>query len=210
MINKKIIVPTLVAIATMLLLVVGATYAYILVQSNDNFDNLLVTSKIDEVGTVTINKTAELNLNLVYAQVSKPDQDTIYYATTSGPTTEEQSPIIATATVTGPGVYNCSYNLFVTAQGDIFNNSVNKGTGFLQLTVNGGINGNTPDVHDFNTSWSDKNVTGTLTDISANSPKNITAQLFFKNSSTVDQYALSGTNGTVTFSITSFECTATS
>lgn len=207
--NKKIIVPTLVATVTLLLLVLGATYAYIQVQATSNFGTPSITGAVSEIGNVTINRTSELTLNLVYTQVAKPNQDITYYATASGASTDAQSPAIATASVSGPGIFTCNYTLSVTAEGSIFSNSVSLGEGLLKLTVNGGVDGTTPTVHDFNNSWSTKTITGSLTGLTSSSPKNITAQLYFVNSANTNQYALSGTSGTVTFTITSFDCTAT-
>lgn len=207
---KKVVFPTLIAVVFMLVLIVGATYAYVSVTSNNSFGTPTIKSSIPSIGSVTINKGTDLTLNLTLSQVQKPSSDVVYYATASGPSTQATSPVIATATVTGEGTFTCSYTISVSASGELFTNSVGLGGGLLYLTINGGTNGASATTHDFNTAWSNKTVTGTLTGITSGAAKTITAQLYYKNSATIDQTKLNGKSGTVTFTMTDFSCTATS
>ncbi len=206
--SKKVILPTAIATLVLIVMVVGATYAYINVNVTDNFDTKKITASVQPMGSVVITGS-DLTMNLSRTQVFTPESDTTYYATSTGVVSDSPADqTIATATVTGEGTYTCDYTISVTATGGLFTKAVGIGEGLLVLTVNSSTNFE----HDFNTAWGNddaKTITGTLTGLTSSNSGTVTAQLKYVNSKEKDQSALAGKSGTITFTIKSFSCTPT-
>ena len=206
--TKKILAPTLVAIATLVMLTVGATYAYFTVSTTNNFGTKTITATTPDIGSVALASGSNLTMTLTAADMMDKGADTTYYASASGKTTSATTANIGTATVTGAGTFTCTYNLSITDNDnslyDAFQSMSTKSTGQIVLTVNG-------TAYDFNTaSLFPKNLTNlSLTGLKAGTPKNITAQLKLVNKTGVDQSALAGKTITLSFTVSNFSCTAT-
>ena len=206
--NKKILMPTIVAIVTLVMITVGATYAYFTVTATSNFGTKTITATTPDLGSVALAAGKNLTMTLTATQMMKQSSDVTYYASENGATTTATTANIGTATVTGAGTFSCTYDLTITDNDnslyDAFQSMSGKSTGQIVLTVNG-------QSFDFNTaSLFPKTLTGvSMTGLTSSSSKNITAQLKFVNKSNVDQTALQNKTITLTFSVANFKCTAT-
>lgn len=205
--NKKVIVPTIVAIITLVMLTVGATYAYFTVSATNSFGTKTITATTPSVGSVALSTGSNLTMTLTAAQMMKQSSDVTYYASPSGATTTATTANIGTAKVTGSGTFTCTYSLSVTDNDnslyDAFQSMTGKSTGQIVLTVNGTS-------YDFNTaSLFPKTISGTMTGLTSSASQNITAQLKFVNKTSVDQSSLAGKSITLTFTVSNFSCTAT-
>ena len=68
--RKKVIVPIVIGVLTLLVLVIGATYAYFAVGINNNFGTTTISASADEVGTVTLtNINSTLSMNVTAADM---------------------------------------------------------------------------------------------------------------------------------------------
>lgn len=207
---KKVLIPAIIAVVTLVILTVGATYAYFSVSSTSSgYTTRTVNAQAPDIGSVALTSGTNLTMNLTASQMMLPANETTYYASSSGTTTTATTENIGTAKVTGSGTFTCNYTLTVSASGtknmyDTFQSMSNKSTGQIVLTVNGTS-------YDFNTaSLFPKTINGTMTGLTSSASQNITAQLKLVNSKTIDQTALAGTDITLSFAVSSFSCTATS
>ena len=212
--NKKIIVPLIMAVFTMLILAVGATYAYISVTANNNFGTQTIKGTIPPIGSVALSKGQSLSMEVTRQGMMKENPKT-YYATSTGISDSDSSmQTISTAQVTGEGTFTCDYTLNAKATGELFTKAIGKGTGLLTLEIS-------DKTYDFNetqtdlTSENGLDINGQFTGLTASntqtaSDKNsIQARFKLQNSETADQTDLNGKSGTITFSVKTFTCTAT-
>ena len=204
--TKKVIVPIIISVATLILLTVGATYAYFSVNTTNNFGTKTITTSAESIGNVALSTGNNLILDLSAKDMMNQGSDLAYYASSDGTTTTPTIEKIGTATVTGEGIYNCTYKITMndnsSSMYDVFQGMSNKAAGQIILTVNG-------IEYDFNTSGLfSKEISGTMYGITSEEARDITASLKIVNKTSVDQSALAGSNITITFSATSFECNA--
>lgn len=210
--KKKLMASAIVAVATLVVLTFGATYAYFTVNYSSSYTTRTAKATAASVGSVALTSGSNLTMSLTAAQMMKQASNVTYYATASGASTTASSPTIATAKVTGAGTFKCTYTLTVSksATNDMytkFQAMAGKAAGQIVLTIN---NGGTATTMDFNTaSLFPKTISGTMTGLTSAASKTITAQLKVVNSSTVDQTALAGTDITINFAVSNFTCTAT-
>jgi len=197
--NKKILLPMIVAITTLVVLTFGATYAYFSVSSTSNV-SATASATAPSVGSVSLSSGTSINMSLTAAQMMKPASNTTYYASANGATTTATTVNIASAKATGSGTFSCDYTLNVAYSGTM--KAKLAATGWLILYVNG-------TAYDVYSTTFPKTITGSLTGITASAAKNITAQLRLVNLAATDQSAIAGTNATFTFTATAFTCTAT-
>ena len=206
--SKKLLFSTIFAVVFLIVLVFSATYAYFTVEVAKNFGTVSINASAPTVGTVTLRAGNNLTMNLTVAQMADMGIDTTYYASANGATTTVTSPAIATASVDSEGTYSCNYTISVAASATksmytAFQEMASKSTGQIVLTV--GSN-----TYDFNTAGLFPiTVTGTLSGITSTSAKTLTAQLKFVNKTGVVQNALAGTDITLKFTPTAFDCTTT-
>ncbi len=198
---KKILAPTIVAIVTLVVLTVGATYAYFMVGTTNNFSTRTAQATTPSVGTVTLAAGSNLYLNLSRVNMMSANQGTYYAVTSSEGTASStaQTATIATASVTGEGTFTCNYTLNAVYDGDLKEALTVAGTAVLV------VNGTDYDV--YSTTFP-KTISGTMTGLTSSASKTITAQLKFVNTNT-NQDALKGKTMTVSFAIASFNCVAT-
>ena len=220
---KKTLAFTIIAVSTLVVLVVGATYAYFSVTGTNNYGTKTITASAPSVGSVALASGSNLTMALTRAQMMKKSADTTYYASASGATTTATTATIATATVTGAGTFTCNYtiNVAVSATNSMytaFQNMTGKTAGQIVLTITPatGTATGTAQTYDFNSAnlfpSNALTISGAFTGITSSTTaanRQITAQLKFVNKKDVVQDALEGTDITFTFTATAFTCTAT-
>ncbi len=219
----KILVPSIIAVIVLIVLVTGASYAYINYVSTENFKTFHISGTIPDYGTVTMNPTNDLTMDLTRLQViSSAHGD--YYATPKGVTSNSDMQVIGTATVEGEGTFDCTYDLTIKANGELFSKAKGIGKNLLILEIASGDT--TVKTYDFSNgenlevsndeglisnimSENGDTLTGLkLTGLKTNVDGFVKARLKYTNSETDDQGKLQNTNGTVVFSIDNFKCTA--
>ena len=219
----KILVPSIIAVIVLIVLVTGASYAYINYVSIEGFQTFYISGTIPDYGTVTMNPTNDLTMELTRLQVISSAKGD-YYATPDGVTSNSDMQVIGTATVEGAGTFECTYDLNIKAKGDLFTNAKGIGKDLLTLEV---ASGDTPvKTYDFSNgeNLEVSNDEGLISNIMSENGDTLTglkltglktgvngfvkARLKYTNSDSADQGALQNTNGTVEFSIDNFKCTA--
>lgn len=210
---KKVLVPTIIAIVTLVAITVGATYAYFSVEVNNNFGTTQVgTATTGEIGSVAFNKASDatLALNVTAMQMLEQTADTTYYATNSAtPKT------IGTINVTGAGTYSCTYSITVT-QANAAGATNNLYTKFQAMTGKSAgqvyftINEKTFDFNTANLFNGTNNVyTKTVTGLTESNPATVTSNIAIVNKKTVDQTSLNDSGITLSYEVTSFTCSLT-
>ena len=116
--NKKTIILTSIALVTLLVIVIGATYSYF-TGSNTISGTTNLTITTEKIGTITItNPTEVISMKLTAADMDELSKGVSYYATTSGAnnaSTAEYNPVSRLKIENGEDntVYNCSYTINV-------------------------------------------------------------------------------------------------
>jgi len=199
--NKKILIPTIVAVATLILLVFGATYAYFTIESTNNFGTKELNATVEDMADAVVLEQVEstLSLDVTRVQMSEDNAGTTYYA--SGSSTPAN---IAKISTTGEGTFTCTYKVSVTksATNDLytaFQGMSTKSTDQIYLSIN-------DSKYDFNTTnLFPITYNGTINGVSKDTPQYITANLALLNKN-VNQNDLKGKDITLTFSISDFNC----
>ena len=213
--TTKIILPMVIAVATLIVVVIGATYAYFSVTATNNFGTRTVTATAPSVGSVTLSTGSDLSMSLTAAQMMKKGSDTNYYAQSGSgkAATETATTVDIGSLVATSGTFSCDYTISVTATGTnnmytAFQGMTGKSAGQIVLTVT--PFGNSAQTLDFNTAnlFTNKTITGTVTGVSTTAKK-LQAQLKVVNKTSVDQTALAGKDITISFGVTALTCTAT-
>lgn len=207
--TKKVLAPTIVAIVTLVMLTVGATYAYFTVTtSTTDFTTRTAEATTPKIGNVALASGSNLTMTLTAADMMKGSNDITYYASSSGKKTSATTATIGTATVTGEGKFNCNYTLTIddnaTSLYDAFQAWSGKTAGQIILNVNGTD-------YDFNTATLfPKEISGTFTGLTSTNSGTITASLKLVNKKDVDQSELANKTITLSFGIkpNTFTCTA--
>ena len=200
-------------LVTLLLLVLGASYAYFAVTTVNNFGTSTINAQAGNIGTVTLNgNSAQLNMSLTALDMVQGNSDITYYASSSGKTTTPTEEVIGTASVSptsDTNTYHCTYTLSVTHSGTndmytVFSGATNKSAGQIILTINGVD-------YDFNDGWPTSNQVSGSFYIKGTQTKNITAGLRIINDSEINQNYLANTDISISISLVnnSFSCTAT-
>jgi surface protein len=190
----------------LLIIIVGATYAYFGVNTISNFGTTTINATAGGIGTVALNGTSgELRLNLSAKDMMKENANH-YYATADGtPSTTPNTVTIGQTSVVGTGTYTCNYSITVTQSGDLytaFQSMAGNSTGQIELRI-----GNT--TYDFSTAnLFPITATGTLTDVRSDNVKNIVASFKVVNRANLDQSALKNKTINISMNVTNFECNA--
>ncbi len=211
--KKNTMLLTVIAVATLLVAVVGATFAYFTAVNVDNASTTAATT-VEDVGLVSLSSGQALHLDVTAEDFSKAaagENGVTYYAQPAAGRAESASnDEVLAITVEGgsdTAVYECSFDLAVTTTGTAtgtteFPAVVEKD---LVLTLGGSFN-------DLNGSYDmattanrtlSKKVHVYLT--GADATKNITAEVALTNS-TATQNSLKGANITTTFAATNLVC----
>ena len=188
----------IIAVATLLITVVGATYAYF--TSVTRFEDFLtnISLETEDIRAVSIVSGKNLNLKLSAADMMKQDSDVAYYATEDGtPQTEENTIALASATTVDEYTYVCNYTLNIACDGDMLEKIPGEGTAILN------VNGFDYDL--YNTSFP-TTISGTLSGLTSNNPVAINGSLRIINLKGTNQSDMAGTKMTLTFTAEKFDC----
>ncbi len=119
--KKNTMLLTVIAVATLLVAVVGATFAFFAIQATSESNaKATITGSTENanVGSVALTGNTTLKLNLTAENMSKANQGKTYYASTDGTAKESEEKLtVGTATLTGGDsgiVYECTANYKVT------------------------------------------------------------------------------------------------
>lgn len=210
--TKKILAPTIIAIATLLVLVVGATYAYFSVTATNDFGTKTIEASAATVGSVAlVQANNELAMNLTAADMMDKGTDTAYCIPDSSIAPCEVYQNLVRTTVTGDGTFSCDYTLIIddnpNSMYDVFQNMTGKSANQIVLAFN---SLSVPKKYDFNTAnLFPLTINGTMKEVTSSYTGHIDAMLKIVNKTSVDQTALAGTNLTLTINVTDFKCTQT-
>ena len=117
--KKNTMLLTVIAVATLLVAVVGATFAYFNVYNETTAGTSAVNANVQNVGLVSLTGGETLNLTVTAADMAKDKVGSTYNATTAQGATVAK---VATASLTGGDagvVYNCEFKLAVTNTGNM-------------------------------------------------------------------------------------------
>lgn len=215
--TKKIVLPTIIAVVFLIVLTVGATYAYFRVQTNNNSSSATINTTTASVGSITItNVSPNISINLTAADMIDSGQDIPYYAqagNNQAGTTVLTTPTVASINVTGEGTYRCEYTLTLSASSigtnmfTTFRGMTGRSDNQIVLT----INTETTTTLDFNNNSLSfpKTISGTYTGLTQNNGASITAQLKIVNKTGLNQTALAGTSISISIQPTRFDCVPT-
>ncbi len=209
--RKKTMSYMIIVLISLFTLVIGATYAYFTITTNNNFGTTTITGVADSTGSVTLSGTnATIRLNLSRVNMMRGNYDITYWGTSTGdPSTTQNVVIIGSTSVTGNEIYDCNYSLSVTASGtnnmyDSFQEMDLKGEEQIVLKVG-------HHMYDFNkANLFPITINGTFRGLTSSNIQNITSEFYLVNTSYADQSALAGNDITITITATNFSCTATS
>ena len=163
--NKKVIVLTMIAVLTLVILVVGATYAYFAVGTDYESYTTSISAEAEDISSVSLEAGTNLNLTLSRVDMMKQNADTVYYGTEDGtPTTSENIVTLATAKSMKEKTYSCSYTLNVSYSGNM--KEAIPGEGQVILNVNG------VDYDIYSTSFP-QTISGKLSGINSSNPKTV-------------------------------------
>ncbi len=205
--RKKLVIYSTIVFVVLLILVLGASYAYFQVSSTNSFGSKTISATTPALGSVSlVGDNNSLSLNLRGSDMMKKTGDVTYYGTTSGvPTTDVTSVQLAHTTVSGAGTFNCSYTLNVAATGTnnlytAFQGWGSKSYGQILLNINGTD-------YDFRTTnLFPITINGTLNGVSSSKPKYIEASVRMVNKYSLNQDVLQNKDITITITATSFSC----
>ena len=218
--TKKILVPTIIAIVTLVILTVGATFAYFTFGSDNEFGTQTIEATTGALGSgVSLSKVENSDLTLAVSAVqmlqTTDSSDLTYYATGS------QTPQnVGKFSVAGSGNFDCTYTLTITKsatdsskdmytkfQSFVSGGTYSDYTGQVFLTVN-------DQTYDFATAnlftgTNNDTITysGSVSNISEAQDEYITANMAIVNKGNVDQTSLNDSEIKLTFSIADLSCT---
>ena len=228
--RKNTMLLTVIAVATLLVAVVGATFAYYSISTTNDNNTTVVNTQTAKVGSVALtNPTPNLYLSLSAADMAKDNQGAYYATTTANPAvgvsnyqmdgenkaTHPTSSIIARITADGgetDAVYSCKSSMRVVVAGNMVQHLV---TGDAQIVFSktAGVTTFTPttvDVVSGTAAGTGDEKTFTYEypvqyQTTGNTTQTISAYVQFNNTS-VDQSALANKTFTITFSNPTFTC----
>lgn len=210
--KKNTMLLTVIAIATLLVAVVGATFAYFSIQAdNSGIKATDVTGTAKSTGAITmVSLDKDLSLTLTGTEMVESAQNTPYYATT----TPEDKPFLtdqATATydlatfslASGETKYDCTYKYAVTITGvdayDFSGDKAHMADDIKVVFAGAGLQGETvmtvAELKAAGTTGIE--LSGTVEDLTATVDQKITVYSSFENTTEVQDY-LAGINYTIT------------
>ena len=202
--TNNIFFPLLFIIITLLVMLIGTTFAYFTINVTKDTTKVNISGSIDDVGSVALNKGDDLSLNITVDKMSDKGKDVDYYATKDGIPAETKTEVaIASIIVNGKNTMKCKYTLLDSISGtknmyEIFKNMPSATTGQLVLSIN-------EKEYDFYNTDFPLKISNEI-ELSGNSKKEILASFKVVNKSNVDQTLLSGTDLNISFTFEEFSC----
>ena len=123
--RKNTMLLTVIAVATLLVAVVGATFAYYSVQTGANNSTTAINTSTGAAATVTYTAgQSQLYLKVTAAQMAPANQNAVYYAQTTdvAAATSATDYVLGTFTVTGAGnsdIHECTFDWTLTTSGTL-------------------------------------------------------------------------------------------
>ena len=214
--KKNTMLLTVIAVATLLVAVVGATFAYFSLTAT-NESSTTGTISTPKIGTATISSVnSSLTLTLTPEDMSKENINHIYYASTNGEGKDSSSAItIAKADLKDAqdgSTYKCEANVEVTATGGMLD-ALQSGWAKLSLTGTG-VDGSVSEAGDIDIATLKNgqkgSYTGTATltaDTSGTGTSDILSAVLSFTNVDANQSAVAGQTLTVTIKVTGGTCT---
>ena len=134
--KKNTMLLTVIAVATLLVAVVGATFAYFNVYNESTAQNSAVNANVQNVGLVSLTGGDTLNLTVTAEEMASSKGGAKYSAKNGEGATVAK---VATASLTGGDegvVYNCEFDLAVTNTGNM--TGLKATDGGVNVTIGGG------------------------------------------------------------------------
>lgn len=210
--KKNTMLLTVIAIATLLVAVVGATFAYFSIQSdNSGIKATDVTGTAKSTGAITmVSLGKDLSLTLTGAEMVESAQNTTYYATTTPDVkpflTDKTAATYDLATFTlasGETKYDCTYKYAVTITGvdayDFTGENAHMADDIKVVFNGAGLTGeSTMTIAELkNAGTTGIELSGTVEDLTAGTPQKITVYSSFENTTEI-QDKIAGINYTIT------------
>ena len=126
--KKNTMLLTVVAVATLLVAVVGATFAFfsLQVEGTSSTDSTVTAAKVGIATISTVEENKTLKLSLTAEDMAKYEEDKVYYASVDGATPGVSTPIkIANIAYKGGEAgttYKCPVQVEVSVSGSMFDN----------------------------------------------------------------------------------------
>ena len=209
--KKNTMLLTVVAVATLLVAVVGATFAYFTATQTDKGGETQATVTTPTLATVSLeNPTGALSVTLNNFEMAYEQRGAKYYATNVEgrmyDTEEQKTPRVVSKVTVGSAdvTYNCDWNVNVALNGT---KAAGIAKGDAQVIFSGALN-QTVDVAEIVEAGYAVSVDGLTVDNHNDTNKTVSAVVVFNNTETeATQNALQG--GTLIVSITNsgFTCT---
>lgn len=202
--TKKIFFSLLFIIITLIIIVMGTTFAYFAVTVTKDNTKVNINGNIDNVGSVALNKGDDLNLYITIDKMSDKGKDVAYYATINGIPEETKTEMpIASIIVNGENTMKCRYTILGLISGtnnmyEAFRNMPSATTGQLVLTIN-------EKEYDFYNTEFPLRITNEM-ELIGNSKNEILASFKVVNKSKLDQTILAGTDLLISFTFEEFNC----
>lgn len=204
--KKNTMLLTVIAVATLLVAVVGATFAYFTASNTNSTTNTTTTVTTEQVGAVTLAGGKTLYLALSAADMAQTAANTTYYSsdTASSRNTSATPYDIATANVAGGAsgtAYNCTFTLTATIDGDM---AALLSEGDAKLVLSGA----TTQTLDLATDFSDNtwSTEVTMSGLTSKASQKVSGYVSFTNRN-ANQDTLQDKTLTVTLASTDFNCT---
>jgi len=208
--KKNTMLLTVIAVATLLVAVVGATFAYFTATAQNQGETINVTGSTTSVGAPTLSTpTTAMHINLTGTEMAQGAQGSEYFSAVDAqvPYLASATPVnIAKMTVDGGDAtvtYTCDYELTI-ARGTTDTMIAGMAAGDGKLVLAGDTITGTKE-HDLTTITAEGvKVAGQVTDLSTASEEFVTAYVQINNTENPQNFA--GTNLAVEVKATTFNC----
>ena len=218
--KKNTMLLTVIAVATLLVAVVGATFAYFSVSVNNTENKTTVTGSTGKIPTITMtNENQNMYLNVSAAEMDKNSENKKYYAVTTAEcqgntscnkTTQNDVDIFKLSITQGDNdtKYACTGDIKITAAGNMIIDNESLTTGDVSIVLTGLTDENGTTSIDL---ASLKETANTKTEnisynITGNVDKTIKAYVMIENSERSEQNYLAGKTLNITIAAENVQC----
>ncbi len=211
--NKKVLIGSLVAVITLVIAVVGATYAFFSLNVSGDATNTNVDIETGNADVVSIKQGVNnMHINLSVSDMAKDSSNKEYYATDTEDnyklTEEDGTLTFATVTGTNKEASDCTAKVTITM--DTSTNSMGKALqkGDTELYITSGKTEETVDLYDLLTEELPESVTKEIEielSVSESAEASITGYLKVNNTES-DQSYLSGKTLNITITVDNLVC----
>ena len=209
--KKKILIPMIIGVSVLIIVVIGAAYAYFTATNIGNFGNAFIHAESEDTKIIFFNNQ-EISMKISNINMVDTGADVTYYAQADSeyPTTDPTTITLATLTTTGSGTYSCNYTLSVVDSNDgfpstyeAFQSMTAKSANQIVLTINTDttytLDFNTPDLFP-------ATISGTFSTLTSSNPISITGQLKVVNKTGLNQSDIAGTYMNIHIDVDEFDC----